>query len=134
MAKRFTEADVEKLKAPRQKRPRDLFGNLIPEAKERDVQGNILKYLRVRGIFHWRANSGAVKTERGHFLRINFPGCPDVLAIKPPHGTLVGIECKRKSTDTSPVQEMAREGFEKNGAIYIVARSVEDVQQVMEAV
>jgi hypothetical protein len=47
--------------------------------KETEIQAAILDYLRLKGRFFWRNNSGAFKTERGGFFRVGTPGAPDMI-------------------------------------------------------
>jgi hypothetical protein len=59
--------------------------------KETEIQAAILAYLRLKGHFFWRSNSGAFKTERGGFYRVGTPGAPDIIGSSM---KFVGLEVK----------------------------------------
>jgi len=92
---------------------------------EKHIQSQILEYLSIKGVFHWRNNTGALKTESGGFIRFGAVGSADIFAVK--KGTIYGIEVKNSKGKLSPAQIDFGGNLEKAGGIYIVARSVEDV-------
>jgi hypothetical protein len=95
--------------------------------KESDVQKAIMDYLDSRGILNWRVNLGGVPhTVGGKIIYRKNPmkGFPDISALY--CGLFVGIEVKAK-TKQSQEQLDWQNKFESNGAIYIVAKSVDDV-------
>ena len=53
----------------------------MPKSTEKDTQKSVLDFLRLKGIFHFRQNSGAFKTERGGFYRMGKSGAPDIVAV-----------------------------------------------------
>ena len=93
--------------------------------KETDIQAAILDYLRLKGRFFWRNNSGAFKTERGGFYRIGTPGAPDIIGCF--HGTFVGLEVKTATGKLSDDQKAFAAVVRANGGQYHVVRSIEDV-------
>jgi hypothetical protein len=106
----------------------------VPEA---DVQKQILTLLRYRQIPAWRNNTGAawLPGAGGKMRPVSFsiPGAADVFAILPPNGTFLAIECKRskggkgQSDEQKAFERMVRDA----GGIYILARSVQDVMEVL---
>ena len=96
--------------------------------KEKEIQAAILEYLALRGHFFWRNNSGTFKTERGGFYRMGTPGAPDIIGCV--QGKMVGIEIKNERGQLSETQESFRSRLQQVGGIYIVARSIEDVQAI----
>ena len=113
-----------------------------PEPLERDIQRSIVQYLESLGACVIRINSGAVKTE-GRFTRFNsLLGCPDLIACFPEviwresrfatESRFVGVEVKRTSGKVTPLQAKAHDKLAQAGALVIVARSVEDVREVLE--
>lgn len=96
---------------------------------EKDIQKQILEYLAIKGVMHWRNNSGAMKTLRG-FVRFGTPGSPDIFAVKA--GVLWGIEVKReKKGRLSPLQKEFGEKLVKAGAQYIVVTSLDEVMAIL---
>ena len=51
-------------------------------------------------------------------------GVPDIIAILPPHGKFVGIECKTKKGIQSDSQKQFEIDSVSDGAIYLVIRDI----------
>lgn len=98
---------------------------------EKATQAAILDYLSFKRIFHWRNNTGAIKTD-GRFIRYGSPGSPDILCVMPPHGQLVGIEVKDVKGRLNENQVAFKEQLEAVGGRYILARSLDDVTPLGE--
>ena len=49
--------------------------------KESDVQRQILDYLTLKRIFHYRHNSGAFKDSNNQFYRFGALGSPDIICV-----------------------------------------------------
>ena len=92
---------------------------------ERDIQRQILDYLALRRVFHYRQNSGALKAEKGGFVRFGTPGAPDIVCVI--EGQYVGIEVKNEKGRLSSLQEGFRDSLVAAGGKYLVARCLEDV-------
>jgi hypothetical protein len=60
--------------------------------KESEIQRQILDYLALKGIFHYRNNSGAFKDSAAHFYRFGALGSPDIICVI--KGQYVRIEVK----------------------------------------
>jgi len=94
--------------------------------KETEIQAAILDYLRLKGRFFWRNNSGAFKTERGGFYRVGTPGAPDIIGCVA--GKFVGLEVKTAKGKLSDEQEAFAHLLRANSGQYHVVRSIDDVQ------
>ena len=112
-----------------------------PKRTEAQLQRLILDYLAAKGIMAFRMNTGAVKTE-GRFFRFGVPGMADVLAfdqfykcfddeMKGPFIQPVWIECKAPKGVQSALQKSFQQQVEREGHRYIVARTLEEVQEVL---
>lgn len=114
--------------------------------KEREIQKLILDYLQARGIFAWRNNTGAFAGEHNgkkRFVRFGFPGVADILGIirteaevgsgihRNTFGRFLSIEVKRPGGKQTDDQKAFQEAVERNGGIYILASSLEDVMEVL---
>lgn len=95
------------------------------EATEKEIQHGILDYLRMKGIFVWRNNTGAFKVG-DRFIRTGMKGLPDILGVLQ-GGKLLAIEVKRESGRVSPEQEEVLLRLKNAGAVAFVARSLDDV-------
>jgi hypothetical protein len=63
--------------------------------KESETQKQILDYLALKRIFHYRNNSGAFVDSQKHFYRFGALGSPDIICVI--KGQYVGIEVKAVS-------------------------------------
>lgn len=97
------------------------------KSTEKSTQKAILDYLALKGIFHWRNNTGAFRAESGSFIRYGAKGSPDIFAVKRPSGRLVGIEVKDAKGRLTEDQAAFGVALARAGGTYIVARSLDDV-------
>lgn len=92
-----------------------------------------LEYLHLRGIFAWRVNNTPIYDEkRKRFRAMNsVKGVPDIIGIC--HGgRWIGVEAKAgPNAKLSPDQREFRRRVEEAGGLYIVARSVADLEGVI---
>jgi len=95
---------------------------------ERDVLRMCLEYLTAKRIFHYRNNTGAVKTEKS-FVRFGTPGSPDIVAVV--DGNYIGIECKGSDGKQSELQKIFQSNLERAGGIYVLVRTLEDLIAVV---
>jgi hypothetical protein len=93
--------------------------------KESYVQRQILDYLALKGIFHYRNNSGAFKRDDGHFYRFGALGSPDIICVIA--GQYVGIEVKAPKGKQSEHQKVFQDALEQAGGKYLLAHSLDDV-------
>ena len=97
---------------------------------EHDIQTAIQGYLSAYGWLVWRNNSGMIKTDKGHMVKMGLAGLPDLFAIK--KGKLLAIEVKRPGKKPTEIQEyMLNELFE-HGAKVIVAHSIDEVEEFIK--
>lgn len=89
-----------------------------------DLVASVLLAIAPHGLA-WPNNTGALKDATGRLVRYGLVGSPDILAcIK---GRAVGIECKVGRDFQKPAQKRFAETMNRNGGLYILARSVDDV-------
>lgn len=98
------------------------------KSNEKGVQNAVIKYLALKKYFYWRNNSGALKTERGGFLRFGAVGSPDIFVIH--KGRIIGLEIKDKSKQ-SDGQKDFEAGMVKAGGEYFIIRSIDDIMKVL---
>ena len=100
---------------------------------EKGVQRAIIEYLTYKNIFFYRQNSGAIQTQykgrKGFYRFASMSGLPDIVAIV--RGRYIGIECKGSSGSLSESQIKFMDASEHAGGKYILARSLEDVENVL---
>lgn len=93
--------------------------------KESELQRQILGYLALKGIFHYRNNSGAFKREDGHFYRFGALGAPDIICVI--GGQYFGIEVKAPTGKQSDHQKAFQAALEAAGGRYVLAFDLDDV-------
>ena len=109
--------------------------------KESEIQRQIWDYLAARQVLAFRMNTGAMKTDN-RFLRFGVVGMADLLAFKesayPAHGsgimlliTPVWLEVKNAKGVQSEYQKSFQKQVESHGHLYVLARSVDDVVEVI---
>jgi hypothetical protein len=64
-------------------------------------------------------------------VRLGTEGLPDIIAVYPPYGRIVGLEVKSAKGRLRPAQELFRDKLLAGGGVYHVVRSVEDVVNVL---
>ena len=99
------------------------------EPTEAQTQAAILDWLAWHGYPAARTQAGAIETASGHYARQAPEGWPDITACV--DGRFVAIECKAPRGRLRPSQVEMRARLEAAGALYIVARSVEDVEAAL---
>lgn len=98
---------------------------------EDEVLRGCLEYLKLKGIYCYRNNTGAAKIGK-RFIRYGFPGSSDIIGILP-DGRFLAVECKReKGGRLSDLQKEFLSAIEKNNGVPIVARSVQELQEELE--
>jgi hypothetical protein len=98
---------------------------------EKELQQEILSYLRSSGIFPWRQNTGAFLYKK-RFVRFGLRGISDIIGIMP-DGRFLAIEVKKEKGELTVYQEVFLETMKENGGIAIVTRSLFDVISLMKA-
>ena len=94
---------------------------------ERAVQKAVLRWLRANGCLVTVTDAGAAY-RAGAFSGDAVPaGWPDVTGLLP-GGRFIGVECKAPKGRQSPAQKTMEQEIRNRNGIYIVARSIEDVQ------
>lgn len=98
-----------------------------PEPLESEIQRTILQYLEIRGIFHWRNNTGALKSDT-RFVRFGHKGSSDIVGVLP-GGRALFIEVKRRTGRLTEAQKEFIARAHMAGALAFEARSVEEVDR-----
>lgn len=90
-----------------------------------------LEYLRLRGIFCWRQNTTGVRrttaTGRQFWQPSEAKGVSDILALLPPNGRLLTVECKVKPNKVTADQLAFMEGVGRAGGLALVVYEVEEL-------
>jgi penicillin-binding protein-related factor A (putative recombinase) len=102
--------------------------------KEKQIENSILSYLKMRNLFFWKNDSvGVYDVKKGVYRRKTSihrkVGVADIIGVV--NGRAVFIEVKSPKGKLSPGQIQFLEEAKQNGAITIVARSIEDVEHVL---
>jgi hypothetical protein len=105
--------------------------------REQELVTTCLRYChtlaRVTGSFpHWRNNVGMLY-RGGRPIRFGVPGLPDIFAVLPPYGRLIGIECKTRLGTLSQDQVRVHQELREAGAAVLVVRSLDDLRRELRA-
>ena len=99
---------------------------------ENDVVNSCLQFLKLKGIFAWRNNTGAMKISRENgkqgFYRFGFKGSSDILGILP-SGKFLAVECKFGKGKLTENQIRFLQEIGRNGGIAVCVWSVEDLEK-----
>lgn len=108
----------------------DLASGGMATTPEGEILSAICEYLALKGYLFSRTNNGAVyDPSKGLFRKppkFVRHGWPDICLIRA--GKFYGIEVKSKTGKLSTEQAQLGIEITKNGGEYIVARSIEDIQ------
>jgi hypothetical protein len=97
---------------------------------ERAVQRAILMWLRLHGCLVAVTDAGAAY-RAGSFGADTVPaGWPDITGLMP-DGRFIGVECKAPDGRQSPVQKQMESEIHKRNGTYVLARSIEDVEEAL---
>lgn len=104
-----------------------------PTRKNKRVESGIvnaaIRWLWAHGCFVWRNNTGAYKPAGcDRYIKYGTPGSGDIIGVNP-HGRFISIEAKTKSGRLSDQQELFRNRVQEKGGVYVIARSIEDLEQ-----
>lgn len=94
---------------------------------EKTIQSDIIKYLLANGIYVWNAKAIPI-AKRKYSVKL---GVPDILGWLPQDGRILGIEVKTKTGKVSPEQRAFLDQIVKDSGVAGVARSIEDVIQIL---
>lgn len=107
---------------------------------EAQILRSIQDYLTARDILHFRMNSGAMQI-KDRFIRFGAPGMADLVAFNSFNVNHCGINIEKtvvywiEAKTHKGVQSLFQKAFEKlvteRGHIYILARDVNDVAEVI---
>ncbi len=98
---------------------------------EAQLQKTVLAYLTAAGVFHFRANSGAVMRGK-RLIRMAVAGTPDVLACV--CGRFVGIELKSESGVQRESQKAWQAALEEAGGVYWVIRDLDSLRDKLRSI
>ena len=97
---------------------------------EKDVLKQIIQFLRLKRCLVYRMNTGAgtFQNQNGpkRYVKFGEKGMADILAFT--KQSVIWCECKGSSGKQSDHQRAFQQEVEAYGHIYIVAKSIEDVE------
>jgi hypothetical protein len=100
---------------------------------ESDLVSAILICLGTRpGVKVWRANVLVARDRTGRVVRAGIPGQADISGILAPNGRRLEIECKTATGRQTEDQKRWQRMIEAHGGLYVLARSVADVEMALK--
>jgi len=95
--------------------------------REAPVLHDCLKWLHDRGIFAWRNNTGTAWIG-DQPVTFGYPGSADITGILP-DGRRLEVECKSPTGTQSAKQKEFEAKIRKNSGIYLLVRSVQELEE-----
>lgn len=100
---------------------------------ENAVTAELKQYLALKGAYVVRVQSGMVHVaqpgaKRGYYMHLAPKGTADLLGVY--KGRAIAVEAKTDDGKQSPEQRAFQQAWEKAGGKYVIARSVEDLEQL----
>lgn len=96
------------------------------ELLEKCIQDQVIEYLEIKRVFHYRQNSGAFRTKGGGFVRcVSVTGAPDIVAVI--NGRYTGIEVKNKFGAQSDNQKEFEGRLKTAGGDYWIVRCLDEL-------
>lgn len=102
---------------------------------EKILQNDVLDYLESLGIYCWHAKNQGQWDPIKKIFRKNctLKGVADIIGVLPADGRILCIELKSKTGRVSPEQKIFLDQIERDGGISGVARSIEDVKEILRS-
>jgi len=97
---------------------------------ERAIQNAIVQHLRLRGALVAVTDAGAAYRAGAFFGDAVPAGWPDITGLLP-DGRFIGVEVKAPNGRQSMAQKAMEQNIRHRNGLYILARSVDDVEQVL---
>ncbi len=106
-----------------------------PVATERDIQAAIITYLCYRHFYVQRLNSGGMRDARDNLVTLARAGTADIVfgLVVDGHTFLAFVEVKRPGGKQRPAQKLFQQDMDTRGIPYILATSIDDVDQGIAA-
>ena len=112
--------------------------------RESDVLSACLQWLRMKGVWCWRQNQGAIPLKTGGYRRfVGLAGVADILGILPQtvrvvgddgpvtFGNLLAVETKRQGEKPRPEQEEFLRQVNALGGVGVCVHSVSELEEVL---
>lgn len=107
------------------------MSTLVIKLTEKQIEHQIMGWLKYSGVFVFKVENGGVFDQKRGAFRFNhalrLPGIADIIGLY--EGVALAIEVKSAKGRLSPAQISFRDLWLENGGKYVLARSVEDVEQ-----
>ena len=100
-------------------------------ATEAQIQDAIVGFLKNQKIPHTVTDATESFNGNGQRVRRVGSGWPDITGCLPYAGIFIAIECKSNKGKLRPVQARTLHALYQAGALVVVARSVDDVAEVL---
>jgi hypothetical protein len=100
------------------------------DTPEGRVLAGCLRYLKIRGIYHWRNSVGSVQIRPGQWYRFGKVGSSDILGVLP-DGKILAVETKAKRGQLSPEQRQFLADIKALGGLAVVVKSWKDIDQAL---
>jgi hypothetical protein len=91
-----------------------------------------LDYLKLRGAYVWRNNTGALRDKKDRPVFFGKVGSSDIIGLLP-GGRFIAVECKAPGGRLSEHQIEFLQDIERMGGLAVIAKSVEDLEKFLRS-
>jgi hypothetical protein len=96
------------------------------------VVKSCLDYLKLRGAYVWRNNTGALRDKKDRPVFFGKVGSSDIIGLLP-GGRFIAVECKVPGGRLSEHQIEFLKDIERMGGLAVIARSIDDLEKSLRS-
>lgn len=98
--------------------------------KEQNLVNQVIAYLKLKGHYVWRQNTGSMYSKDNRFVRFGFKGVSDIIGIAS-DGRMIAVECKVGYNKPTQFQKDFLEEIQSRGGYAILCYKLEDVENYL---
>lgn len=98
--------------------------------KEQALVNQVLAYLKLKGHYVWRQNTGGMYDQHKRFVKFGFKGISDIIGIAS-DGRMIAVECKVGKNKPTRFQEDFLEEIKIRGGYAILCYKLEDLENIL---
>lgn len=95
-----------------------------------------LEWLKLDGAYGWRNNTGGRPWTdakgRSRMMTFGLKGSSDIIAVLPPKGRALFVECKMPGATQTIDQRLFEQFVTSCGALYVLAYELDDVRKAVQ--
>lgn len=97
---------------------------------EQVLVNQVLEYLKYKGHYVWRQNTGGMYDHKNRFVKFGFKGISDIIGIAS-DGKMIAVECKVGKNKPTQFQQDFLDSIRERGGYAILCYQLEDVENIL---